>query len=723
MKNLMLKKTIAYLFIAGTFCPALLSAVEIQRLGNNQITYEEVGNDLINSYGIVETIKPAQDVSAKNSKKKLDLSAPTFSPQEKRCMLFELFARNEAITGTTPELINTALRVTLKDLDVYYGTGEDTGQTLVSKIDNTQTVFGEVGLARAISAPSADASLLKLRQDFIKELVENEALFNELAALFARVRNAESGFFSYLRKNDPVSEQLFKDLYFTRAGFAQLNDSSLALEGLTRLGNLGTAWKIGGDLAIWVGLTYLMAKGAAAAARNMDMKDSMGNPLVVPDATLAGAFKSTYNSIKSLFDPREYIKEYQSLDTEIAKAIAGGAMPADRASLAKKIGTGVLYGKAVAAAAIIGYKSYVIKGAVNQAQQTKDAINYLHTRLIDVATIIDACRQLNELAKENPAMASGVFSIADLQSLFNNEQTGSFGQLIQLLQTNTFKGKASFFSLSGRVLAANKLMTTEIEKFCPCLASLGEIEACLSMAQLYKTMQNERVSYSFVDFVQTDKPYINLVDFWNPFVDANIVVTNSLELGQGAAASKIILTGSNTGGKSTILKGIMINLLLAHTFGMGPAKIIIISPFDFMGSYLRVNDDTAAGDSKFKKEVLRAKMLCQTMDSLEEDEFGFVVIDELFTGTGSEKAAAAANKVAQKLTDLDNNLYILATHFPLLTELEQVNPGVVKNYKIDVLKDEQGNLIRTFKLEEGVSCSNVANEILQEQIQDIDFAL
>ena len=184
---------------------------------------------------------------------------------------------------------------------------------------------------------------------------------------------------------------------------------------------------------------------------------------------------------------------------------------------------------------------------------------------------------------------------------------------------------------------------------------------------------------------------------------------------------RIILTGSNTGGKSTILKAIMLNLLLTKTFGMGAANAICISDFAFIGSYLRINDDTAQGDSKFKAEVMRAKMLCDTLDSLGKDQFGFLVIDELFTGTGSEKGSLAASKVAEKLGKNTNNLFILATHFPTLTKLEETHPSIFKNYKVDVYKDEAGNLVRPFKLEAGISSNNVANDILQEQMTDINF--
>ncbi len=316
-------------------------------------------------------------------------------------------------------------------------------------------------------------------------------------------------------------------------------------------------------------------------------------------------------------------------------------------------------------------------------------------------------------------LENGLTTLNSLDDLFK-KQTDNFSQLIQLLQTNTFKKNASFFSLSGRVLSANLLMIDEKEKFAPVLQALGELDACLSIAKLYQSMQHERVSYCFVNFKDAPKPFISIKNFWNPFINHNIVVPNSLEMGNDQAA-KIILTGSNTGGKSTILKALMMSLLLGQTFGIAPAQECCFSPFAFIGSYLRVNDDTAADQSKFKAEVLRAKMLCQTMESLLPNQFGFVVIDELFTGTSSTNAANAASKVAQKLAFFDNNLYILATHFPLLTELEKTNEGLIKNYKVDIYKDEDGNLVRPFKLEAGISSSNVAQDILTEAIQNIDF--
>lgn len=712
-------------FIVGTLMPAVSSATQSQPQKNAQIAYQEVGDSYISSFGVVEAQKPTANSQTAKGKKKLDLSVPVLSEHEKRQRFFGIQARNEK-EQAADSLTNEALRVTLKDLDVYYGSGRDPKKTLMNEFE-CSTIFGEVELAYLFAHPFSDIKTVQKRQALIKELIENEQLFDKLSAILENAKKAESGFFSYWQTNDPVSEKLFKDLYFARTGFNTLNDNPYALEALTRLGNLGTATKISGGFILVTLFNYAMAKVGHAVVRNFakcdqngNYFDDFGNQIIIKDS-LKDAISSTIRFI----NPLEYINDIKKIDSEITKTAEqlsklGKPLTEADISIAKKVITGGTICKGVVAGGLVALQVYVAKGAIEGAVQTKDAINYLQTRLIAVSTIVDACKQIKDVVQSNSALANGLLHFNDLQDFFDGSQT-NFAKLIELLQTNTFEKNASFFSFSGRVLAAHRLMTDEKEKFSPALAALGEIDACLAVAKLYKKMRNERVGYCFVDFVETAKPMLDIQDFWNPFVDHKMVVTNSLELGQDADASKVILTGSNTGGKSTILKAIMISLLMSHTFGVAPAASMKLSPFAFMGSYLRVNDDTALGESKFKAEVMRAKMLCDTMNVLAKDQFGFIVIDELFTGTGSEKAANAASKVAQKLAGLENNLYILATHFPLLTELEKDNAGLIKNMKVDVFKDDAGNLIRPFKLESGISTSNVANDILNEQITDINF--
>lgn len=685
------------------------------------ISYKEVGDSYVSSFGLIA----APVAQAHDEAKKADFNPIKLTKQEKRGLIFEIMGTHEVIGNENPA-VDDAMRVTLADLDAYYGAGKSAQETLMNTINNTITGFGDAQLAFLFSIQVKELDKLKARQALVKAFAENPELAARVEQILAQVKQAESGFLSYWRTIDPVTQKLINDLYFSKSMLKRFNNSRVGLEFLTRSGNLGTVYQLTNDMVLFFGLNYVMAKIAAQASQQMSLKGPDGSPLVV-DSSLKGVAKSTYQSVKSFFNPYDYYAQVKNVKPQIEQTSSilelqgNPPMTAEMKSVMEKMGYGLIGAQGAIAIGMLTYKYFTAKKALEQAALTKNSINYLQTKLIDVATIVNACKAINKLGQQEPEVAQGVLSFAAFEQLLHGNDNADFKELVDLLQTNTFRGEASFFSLSGKVLAANQLMIQEKNQFVSALQALGELDACLSMAKLYNKMKAERVNYCFVNFVEKDKPYVKAVNFWNPFVNAQKVVTNSLELGQGADASKVILTGSNTGGKSTILKALMIDLLMAGTFGIAPAQELTMTQFTFIGSYLRVNDDTASGESKFKAEVLRAKMLTEALASLQTNEFAFIVMDELFTGTNSVNASEAAKKVATNLAGFTNSLYILATHFPALTELQAANPGVIKNYKVDIYKDDAGNLMRPFKLESGISTSNVAIDILNEEIQTISF--
>ena len=153
----------------------------------------------------------------------------------------------------------------------------------------------------------------------------------------------------------------------------------------------------------------------------------------------------------------------------------------------------------------------------------------------------------------------------------------------------------------------------------------------------------------------------------------------------------MIVTGPNAGGKSTTLKGIAISLILAQTFGIVPADEAVITPFTKIASYLNITDDIVAGRSLFKAEVMRAHNLIETVEKLESKQFSFVILDEIFNGTSPHEGAAAAYWNGKHLGSFDRSIAIVATHFPLLTDLEKITPSFT-NYRVRVNKKRDGRL-------------------------------
>lgn len=656
----------------------------------HKMGYKEIGDMYLSSYGVIEIEKPKEQNALAAKEKKIDLTIPNFTQPQRLKLLFELQQRNDVIKPSANAYIDEALNTALKDVDTYFGTGKNKQSTLINSLDNTTTASGSIALAYHLAHPLSNISQLNQRQALVKELIANPELAGEIELLLKQIKNAESGFLSFWKPEDPTTSDFFKTLFWSK-WLDPLNRYTAGGELAVRTRNFGSFLEMGGSTLL------------ALAATKYVFEQYIPNPR--PFWQVMIGMIPTPANVKEGVAMVKRIYNWQPQDPEEIRM--------------RQI---ILYGGAAYFALLIGLQGYQTKVAVNKAREIRDAINYLQTRLTDVATVVRTCTQVRLLAQNNKALNEGLLAVSALNDLLEGQNcTTEFARLVDMLQTNTFNGTSSFFSVSGRVLAAYRLMTEEKEYFAPALAALGELDACLSMAKLVKKMDKERVKYSFVNFVDTPQPYVKLVDFWNPLIDPQTVVTNSFSLGHNTGASKVILTGSNTGGKSTILKALLTSFLLSRSFGISPSTECTMSPFAFVGSSLHLNDDTAGDESKFKAEVLRAKMLSETIKSLGKDQFGFVVIDELFTGTGAEKAARAAQDFAQKLAENDNSLYILATHFPQLTQLEKTKPGVIKNYKVEAYKDANGKIVRPFKLEVGISTQNIAQDILREEMKDFGF--
>jgi DNA mismatch repair ATPase MutS len=175
----------------------------------------------------------------------------------------------------------------------------------------------------------------------------------------------------------------------------------------------------------------------------------------------------------------------------------------------------------------------------------------------------------------------------------------------------------------------------------------------------------------------------------------------------------MILTGSNTGGKSTVLKGIAFNGLLAQTLGIVAADKAVVTPFSFLGISLNIVDNIAGGKSLFQSEIDRAVGLVNAAALFTGKGHCLLVVDELFRGTTPDRAQEQTYEFAQRFASFKNTIYILATHFvDKVTQLEVSTGGECKNYKIEIKRDADGALQRTFKLVEGINTSNVAADIL-----------
>ncbi|MFC2165256.1 hypothetical protein ACFLT2_09700 [Acidobacteriota bacterium] len=201
--------------------------------------------------------------------------------------------------------------------------------------------------------------------------------------------------------------------------------------------------------------------------------------------------------------------------------------------------------------------------------------------------------------------------------------------------------------------------------------SIGQFEALSSLANLsFNNPAWVMPEVSSADFVFRAK---NLGHFLIP---GDQRIGNDVNMdGKG----KIwVITGPNMSGKSTLLKTVGVNMVLALAGAPVCAEECILSPIKLYTN-LKVSDSLDKSLSLFYAELQRLKMV---LDGVAEHGKVFFLLDEMLKGTNELDRQAGAIALIKQLAASETNGYV-ATHDLELTKLEEDFPEKISNYHFD----------------------------------------
>jgi len=133
-----------------------------------------------------------------------------------------------------------------------------------------------------------------------------------------------------------------------------------------------------------------------------------------------------------------------------------------------------------------------------------------------------------------------------------------------------------------------------------------------------------------------------------------------------SASKGVLITGSNASGKSTFLKTVAINAILAQTIHTCCADEYR-APFYEIYSSMALQDDLGSGESYYIVEI---KALKRILDAASEGEQKILCfVDEVLRGTNTVERIAASAQILKSLTEQEGMLCFAATHDIELTEL------------------------------------------------------
>ncbi len=243
------------------------------------------------------------------------------------------------------------------------------------------------------------------------------------------------------------------------------------------------------------------------------------------------------------------------------------------------------------------------------------------------------------------------------------------------------------------------------KKYQPYIATwfdtMGEIEALNSLA----TFHYNHPAFIFPEPIENEL-FIRADGMGHPLMNQKIAVVNDIELGHPAKLH--LITGSNMSGKSTFLRALGLNMILAQTGAPVFAKTFVFRPVQFLTSFHHI-DSLSESTSYFYAEL---KALQAIIRSLNQPVPSLVLLDEVMRGTNSKDKHDGTALLIKKILG-HSCLTVIATHDTELGILAGAHPGDIENFCFESAL-ASGELTFDFKKRNGIAQTTNATYLMQQ---------
>jgi DNA mismatch repair ATPase MutS len=291
----------------------------------------------------------------------------------------------------------------------------------------------------------------------------------------------------------------------------------------------------------------------------------------------------------------------------------------------------------------------------------------------NVLEYVEACEELNHLFK---------FSSKDNASLLNN----------------IFDCRNNNINFGKKLVFFKQLNLEELRSY---LHDSDSFLGNLAIARL-------QLSYNmcFTDYIEIKNTYIEARDMYHLSIEN--YVPNDIILNE----QNVIITGPNAAGKSTFIKGLILNVILSQTYGIACASSFKLTPFYFINTQINI-PDVKGKQSLFEAEMFRCKSNLDIITQLPDDKKALIVMDEVFSSTNVVEGVAGAYGILEKMSTYPNVCTIVTTHFLYLTKLKSF-----KKYKMNVEFEDEDTIKYPYRLDTGISKQLVAIELIKNNFDD-----
>lgn len=253
-----------------------------------------------------------------------------------------------------------------------------------------------------------------------------------------------------------------------------------------------------------------------------------------------------------------------------------------------------------------------------------------------------------------------------------------------------------------QLIKLRKWLTENPEFFEKIFDTIGVFEVYSSAANLHFNKPN----WCFSEINTHANFSLSGTQLGHPLINTKNVVSNDFEFNDKNRLT--LITGSNMSGKSTFLRTVGLNIILAYAGCPVFAKKMQVSLGIKLVCYMRIKDSIQQNASTFKAEIERIKLV---LAAINNNENALFLIDEMLRGTNSEDKLAGSMALLEKIVS-SKAFAMVATHDLRMTEISEKYPDAVKNYYFEYAT-ENGELLFDYLIKEGVCKSFNASLLLK----------
>ncbi len=560
----------------------------------------------------------------------------------------------------------------LLDLEIFEDNENNTENTVFSRLNCTETLFGENYLKEMLKKPIRNIKILKQRQEIISKMLNNKKLNELLKNSLINFTNMESNIMWFWKSEEEYDIGMSEIVYFNFPYFNFLNNMLNKNSDVMFYSNW---YKI-----IVNPISTILSPLASILV-----------PLVIMKFTKSNVSTETF--LRVLSDNLLSTTKFQRMfgDNLLAK---GAAI----------ISAGIWL-------LLYFQTSY---SSIKSSKSTYNFMKVLHEKVNMLSSILDNVEAIEGLINENCEEA--YLELGDTIDIIKMRK--DLVELKELFRNRICREKSCLRDNKGLILTAYHNFLDDKNRLLLLLKYIGKIDAFFSVAKLIERQNSCNNNYCFPTYKKSKKPFLLLEGTWHPFLTDEPIL-NNIKIGCKNNRS-ILITGPNAAGKSTFIKTLIMNIYLSQTIGIAAAKNMSITPFKLIDTYLHI-PDCKGRDSLFEAEMHRCKEYINLIKNMKNKDFAFVVMDELFSSTNYVEGFSAAHAILNKLSSYNNSLSLITTHYTKLGDLEKKTSGNIKNYNFYIERDDDNNIIYPYKIKRGISEQFIALELMKNNNFDSDI--